>query len=120
MALRCNLIGPANKPGIFRGSVLTQFGQELFEAGVELALGAVAVKTKRNVPCRRHVLVYARRASWRDSGGPHKIENLGENPIAQQKRASRSTPRLEVSFATTLQCLGRLTTAFAAGPRASA
>jgi hypothetical protein len=60
MPFRGDLISTANKPGIFGGAVLTELGEKFLEASVQLALGAVPVETKRNVPCRRHVLVYAR------------------------------------------------------------
>jgi hypothetical protein len=60
MPFRGDLISTANKPGIFGRAVFAEFGEEFLEAGVQLALGAVPVETKRNVPCRRHVLVYAR------------------------------------------------------------
>jgi hypothetical protein len=44
VALRRNFIGTAYHPGIFGGSVLAELGKQFVQAGVKLALGAVAVK----------------------------------------------------------------------------
>src|SRR5450631_194824 len=58
MAFRGDFISAAYQPGIFGRAVFPELGEEFFEASVELPLVAVAVKIKRYVSCRRHVLVY--------------------------------------------------------------
>jgi hypothetical protein len=47
MPFRGDLIRTANKPRIFGGAILTELSEEFLEAGVQLALGAVPVKTQR-------------------------------------------------------------------------
>jgi hypothetical protein len=47
VAFRGNFIGAPYHPGIFGGAVFTEFFQQLVQAGIELALGAVAVKMER-------------------------------------------------------------------------
>jgi hypothetical protein len=44
VALRSDFVGAAHHPGILGGAILAQFGEQLIQAGVQLALGAVAVK----------------------------------------------------------------------------
>jgi hypothetical protein len=41
--------------------MLAELGEEFLQAGVELALGAIAVEAEGNVTRRRHSLVYDRR-----------------------------------------------------------
>jgi len=47
MALRGNFIGPAYHPRIFGGAVFAELFQQLVQAGIELALGAVAMIMER-------------------------------------------------------------------------
>jgi hypothetical protein len=47
MALRGNFIGPAYHPGIFGRAILAELFQQLVQASIELALGAVAMKMER-------------------------------------------------------------------------
>src|SRR6266849_868180 len=64
-----DFVGAADKPGIFRRAILAELGKEFLEAGVELALGAVAMEVQRNVASRRHILVYARRGRVANGSG---------------------------------------------------
>src|SRR5712691_6400669 len=59
MALRGDFVGAADHPGIFGRAVLAELFEQFFEAGVELANGAVAVEAERQIARRGHVLVYA-------------------------------------------------------------
>jgi len=59
VALGRDFVGAAEHPGIFRGAVLAELFEELLEASVELANGAVAVEAQRDFVRRRHGLVYA-------------------------------------------------------------
>jgi hypothetical protein len=61
MALGGDFIGATYEPGIFGRAILAELIEEFFEAGVELALGAVSMEIQGNVASRRHVLVYAGR-----------------------------------------------------------
>src|SRR6267143_2732834 len=61
MALGGNFVGAPHHPGIFRGPVDAELLEQFFEARVELARGAVAVKLERKIARGRHGLVYARR-----------------------------------------------------------
>src|SRR5207245_8597432 len=63
MTLGGDFVGAANHPGIFGGAVLAELFEELFEACVELANGAVAVEAQRDFVRRRHGLVYAGKAA---------------------------------------------------------
>jgi len=47
MALRGNFIGPAYHPRIFGRAILAELFQQLVQASIELALGAVAMKMER-------------------------------------------------------------------------
>src|SRR5258708_4418652 len=47
MALRGNFIGAAYHPGIFGRAILAELFQQLVQASIELALGAVAMKMER-------------------------------------------------------------------------
>src|SRR5271166_6009723 len=96
MPLRGDLIGPANQPGIFGRTVFTKFGEQLFEAGVELALGAVAIKTKRNVSCRRHVLVYVRCTRGAIVSGARSRTAAAMGISGRKKGASRWTPLMRL------------------------
>ena len=44
MPLGGYFVSAADHPGIFGGAIFAQLGQQFFEAGVELALGAIAVE----------------------------------------------------------------------------
>ncbi len=44
VALRSDFVRAPHHPGIFRGAILAQLLQQLVQARVQLALGAVAVK----------------------------------------------------------------------------
>jgi hypothetical protein len=59
VALGGNFVGAADHPGIFGRAVLAELFEELFEACVELANGAVAIEAQRQITRRGHVLVYA-------------------------------------------------------------
>ena len=59
VALGGNVVGTADHPGVFGGSILAKLGEEFLKAGIELALGAIAVEAEGNVARRRHGLVYA-------------------------------------------------------------
>ncbi len=59
VALRGDLVGAAEHPGVFGRAVLAELFEELLKAGVELARGAVAVEAERDFVRRGHVLVYA-------------------------------------------------------------
>jgi len=67
VALGGYFVGAANHPGIFGRAVLAKLFEELFEARVQLANGAVAVEAKREIARRRHVLVYARKGASREN-----------------------------------------------------
>jgi len=68
VALRGNLVGTANHPGIFGGAVFAELFEELFEARVELANRAVAVEAEGDFVRRRHGLVYAGKGASGESG----------------------------------------------------
>jgi hypothetical protein len=53
-----NIIGAANQPGIVRGPIAAQLFQKLFQAGIDLPLGAVPIEVQRQIGRLRHVLVY--------------------------------------------------------------
>jgi len=59
MTLSSDFVGAANNPRIFGRTIEAELGEELFEAGIELALEAVAVELQRNIAGRRHKEVYA-------------------------------------------------------------
>ena len=74
-----NVIRTTNQPGILRGAIGTQFFEEFFETGVELALGAVPVEIQGQVGARSHNLVYAPRDSLRKSGtGRKTVSSTGK------------------------------------------
>ena len=50
MPLSGNLVGAANQPGVFRGAILAKLGEELFQAGIELPLGAVSIEAQGRLP----------------------------------------------------------------------
>jgi hypothetical protein len=56
VALGGNLVGAADHPGIFGRAVLAELFEELFEARVELANGAVAIEAQRQIARRGHLL----------------------------------------------------------------
>jgi hypothetical protein len=58
VALGSDVVGTAYEPGIIGGTVAAQFFEEFFQAGVNLALGAIAVEIQRQIGRRRHALVY--------------------------------------------------------------
>jgi hypothetical protein len=68
VALGGNLVSAANHPGIFGGTILAKFFEELFEARVQLAHRAIAVEAQREVARRRHVLVYAGKGASGENG----------------------------------------------------
>ena len=49
-----DFISAANHPGIFRRAILAELFEQLFEARVELPLGAVTVEVQRQIARRRH------------------------------------------------------------------
>src|SRR5947209_4398851 len=61
MALRGNLIGAADDPGILGRAVLLELFEKLFKARVKLANRADAVEAQRQITGRRHGLVYSQR-----------------------------------------------------------
>src|SRR5438067_12624815 len=63
MAFGGNFVGATNHPGVFRGAVFAQLGEQLVQASVKLALGTIAMKVQRYVTGKRHSLVYASRDS---------------------------------------------------------
>src|SRR5258708_40257488 len=68
MAFRGDFVGAAHHPRIFRRAILTQLLQQLVQAGIKLALGALAMEMQRQIAGRRHNLFYARRTIGCDSG----------------------------------------------------
>jgi hypothetical protein len=47
MPLCRNLVRAPDHPGIFRGAILAQLGEQFVQASVQLALGAVAMEMER-------------------------------------------------------------------------
>src|ERR1700731_1803600 len=68
VSLGGDFIRAAHHPGILGGAIGAELGQQLVQAGIEFALGAVAVKMERQIAGRRHNLFYARRTIRCDSG----------------------------------------------------
>src|ERR1700676_4596808 len=68
VSLGGDFIGAPHHPGILGGAIGAELGQQLVQAGIEFALGAVAVKMERQIAGRRHSLFYARRTIGCDSG----------------------------------------------------
>src|SRR5258708_9440272 len=75
-----DFVGAAHHPGIFGGTIFAQLGQQLVEARVELALGAVSVEVQRGVAGRWHILVYAGRGLRRERGGSWRMGNRKGRP----------------------------------------
>jgi hypothetical protein len=84
MALRRNLIGAANHPGILGGTVLAELFEEFLEARVELADRAITVEAQRDFVRRGHILVYVRKGAFcegmMESGSVPKWEELAYTP----------------------------------------
>jgi hypothetical protein len=60
----------ADQPGIIRGAIGAELGEEFLKASVDLPLGAVAVEIEGYVGWRRHALVYD--GSGRGERGPRR------------------------------------------------
>src|SRR5580692_1122641 len=73
VALGGDVVGATDHPGVFGGAILAELGEELFQAGVELALGAVAVEAEGYI-ARSHGLVYD---SHRDAVARRRIQEGG-------------------------------------------
>src|SRR5215469_199701 len=58
VALRGYFVSAPHEPGILGRPVGAQFFEKLFEAGIELPLGAVAIEIQRDIGRRRHTQVY--------------------------------------------------------------
>src|SRR3981081_1786663 len=95
MTLRRDVVGAAHHPGIFGGAVFAQLLQQLIQAGIEFALGAIAVKMERQVAGRRHDLFYARRTIMCDR----------ETRFPQGERASLWTPFVTAQIGLELRTL---------------
>src|SRR4030088_1079207 len=91
VALRRDFVGAAHHPGILRGAVLAELAQQLFQAGIEFALGAVAVKMERQIARRLHNLVYARRTGRREGRGrfSEKKEGVLANALIGKSKIAR-------------------------------
>src|SRR5262249_11861684 len=83
MALRGDLVGAANHPGIFGRTILFQFFEKLFEARVQLPNRAVAVEAERQIARRRHGLVYAHQDPSARGLEPSSRPPLGKSRIAK-------------------------------------
>src|SRR5713226_8584810 len=83
MAFSGDLIGAANDPRVFGGAVVAELGEEFVKAGVELALGAVAMEIQGQIAGRRHGPVYdgtgvAREPEWPE---PHSAVKKKGRPL---------------------------------------
>jgi hypothetical protein len=70
----------ADQPGIIRGAIDAELGQELLKTSVDLPLGAVAVEIQGYVGWRRHALVY-------DGRGRGGRGGAGDRPEAGRRRS---------------------------------
>ena len=72
VAFGSDVKGPADEPGIIRGAIGAELGEELLKASVDLPLGAIAIEIQGYVGWRRHALVYDGRG-WGERGGGARI-----------------------------------------------
>jgi len=55
VTLRGDFVSATDYPGIFGGSILAEFREQFFQTGVQLALGALAVKMQGKITGARHL-----------------------------------------------------------------
>jgi hypothetical protein len=84
MAFGSDVKGPADEPGIIRGAIGAELGEELLKASVDLPLGAVAIEIQGYVGWRRHALVYDGRG-WGERGGGARVARGPARRIAAKK-----------------------------------
>jgi len=55
VTFRGDFVGLTDYPGIFGGTILAKFREQFFQTGVQLALGALAVKMQGKITGARHL-----------------------------------------------------------------